>query len=68
MSISVKYLERHRLSDGGLAIVNKLGRSYSFTRTYNSFTRPPDVSLGLKKKVAYQMLADTLKNDVLEVE
>ena len=68
MSISIKYLERHRLSDGGLAIVNKLGRSYSFTRTYDSFGRPPDVSLGLKKAVAYKMLGDTLKNDVLEVE
>ena len=65
---SIKLLERHRLSDGGMAIINKLGRSYSFTRTYDSFVCPPEVSLGLKKAAAYKMLEETLKNDVLEVE
>ena len=65
---SFKNLERHRLSDGGLAIVNKLGRTYSFTRTYNSLTIPPDVTLGVKKAVAYKLLEETLKRDVLETE
>jgi hypothetical protein len=66
--ISFKNLERHRLSDGGLAIVNKLGRTYSFTRTYNSLTIPPDVTLGVKKTEAYKLLEETLKRDVLETE
>lgn len=61
-------LERHRLSDGGLAIVSKLGRSYTFTRTYPSFEQPPDVNMGLNKSLAYKMLEEALKNDVLEVD
>ena len=60
-------LERHRLSDGGMAIVNRLGRTYSFTRTYDSFDRPPDVTQGITKNDAYNMLKNTLKQDVLEV-
>ena len=60
-------LERHRLSDGGMAIVNRLGRTYSFTRTYNSLERPPDVTQGMTKFEAYTMLENTLKEDVLEV-
>ena len=60
-------LEKHRLSDGGLALVNRLGRSYSFTRTYDSLDRPPDITQSLTKKEAYEMLENTLKKDVLEV-
>ena len=60
-------LERHRLSDGGLAIVNRLGCTHSFTRTYNSLERPPDVTQGMTKFEAYTMLENTLKEDVLEV-
>jgi hypothetical protein len=59
-------LEKHHLSDGGLAIVNRLGRSYSFIRTYDSFDRPPDLNQDLTKKEAYKMLENTLKQDVLE--
>jgi len=59
-------LEKHHLSDGGLAIVNQLGHSYSFTRTYDSFELPPDVILGITKKEAYEKLEAVLKSDVLE--
>ena len=68
MSTRIKEIESHRLSDGGLAIINKLGHSYSFARTYDSFEQAPDVSLNLDKNTAYQMLADTLKNDVMELD
>ena len=65
---SIVELENHPLSDGGHAIVSRLGRSYSFYRTYNSFERPPDVTLELTKDKAYEMLEEALRNDVLEVE
>ncbi len=68
MSTQIKRIETHRLADGGLAIINKLGHSYSFTRTYDSFDQAPDVNLSLNKNTAYKMLADTLKNDVMEAE
>lgn len=68
MSNRIVEIERYRLSDGGLAIINRLGRSYSFIRTYDSFEQPPDVTQDLNKETAYKMLADTLQNDVCEVE
>jgi hypothetical protein len=70
MSISrIKELERHRLSNGGLAIVNRLGWSYSFVHIIpgDMFTPPEDYH-GLTKDQAYTMLEECLKNDVLEVD
>ena len=61
-------LENFPLSDGGHAIVRRLGRRYSFTRTYNSLETPPDLTQDLDKNGAYSMLLDAIKNDVMEVD
>jgi hypothetical protein len=61
-------IENHRLSDGGLALVRKLGRKYSFTRTFPSDDEAPEVTQDLNKATAYFMLEQTLKNDVLEAD
>ena len=64
----IKELERHLLSDGGRAIVNRLGRSYSFSRTFDSFDQPPDLTLNLTREQAYTLLSDTLQSDVCEAD
>ena len=61
-------LERHRLSDGGLAMVKRFGRTYSFTRTYPSPDQAPTCVLSVKKDEAYRLLADVLRRDVLELD
>jgi len=68
MITRIKTIEQHRLSDGGMAIINRLGHSYSFTRTYNSLTRPPDLTQSITRQQAWQLLGDTIRNDVLEVD
>jgi hypothetical protein len=68
MSARIKQLERIRLSDGGLAIVDRLGKTYSFTRTYDSLEQAPDVTPNLTHKQAYTQLADMLRRDVLELD
>lgn len=65
---SIQYIENFRLTDGGMALINKLGRMYSFTRTYNSFDLAPDMVNGLNKQAAYKLLSDTLRNDVLDID
>ena len=61
-------LERHRLSDGGLAIVTRLGLTYNFTRTYNSCGESPDCVINITKAEAYRLLGDALRRDVLELD
>ena len=61
-------LERHRLSDGGLVRVTRLGRTYNYTRTYNSLEQAPDCVLNIRKAEAYRLLEDALKRDVLELD
>lgn len=68
MSARIKQLECHLLSDGGFAIVNRLGLTYSFARTYQSLEQAPDVTLNLSHDEAYTQLADTLRRDVLELD
>ena len=68
MAARIEQLECHRLSDGGLAIINRLGHSYSFARTYDSLEQSPDVSLNLKHQQAYALLEDTLRRDVCEID
>jgi hypothetical protein len=51
-----------------MAIINRLGRSYSFTCTYNSLTRPPDVTQSITRQQAWKLLGDTIRNDVLNVD
>lgn len=63
----IRELERHRLSDGGLAIITVFKRKYGFCRT--SLTdQAPEVTLQLTKDQAYTMLEECLKKDVLEVD
>jgi len=61
-------VEKELLSDGGWGIINRLGRSWSFTRTYPSDDQLPDCHIDIGKAKAYEMLAECLQNDVLEVE
>ena len=68
MSSRIVELENFPLSDGGHAIVRRLGRKYSFTRTYDSFEQPPDDTLDLNKDGAYALLLEAIKNDVMEVD
>lgn len=61
-------IERHPMSDGGSAEITRLGRTYNFNRTYDSFERPPDCVIGIPLDRARELLADTLRADVLEIE
>ena len=61
-------LDRHRLADGGLAIVTRLGLTYNFTRTYNSCEQAPECVLNITEAEAYRLLEDALKRDVLELD
>ena len=67
-TIRVTDLERHRLSDGGLAIVTREGRTYAFVRTYPSGDQAPDCVHDICKAEAYRLLEDALKRDVLELD
>ncbi len=58
-------LETHRLSDGGMVRVTRLGREYGFMRSYPDMTAP-DCTWGLRKSEALKMCADTIRDDVLE--
>ncbi len=60
-------LERHRLADGGQAIVTRLGLTYNFSRTYPSCEQAPACALNITKAEAYRLLEDALKCDVLEL-
>ena len=60
-------MERHQLSDGGLAIVKRLGHTYSFTRTYLSH-QAPDCVFRISKAKAYRLMEDALQRDVLELD
>ena len=68
MSSRIVELEDYPLSDGGHAIVRRLGHRYSFTRTYDSLERPPELTQDLNKDGAYSMLLEAIRNDVLEVD
>ncbi len=60
-------VERYRLSDGGTAEITRLGRTYNFNRTYDSFERPPDCEIGITLNRARELLADAVRGDVLEI-
>jgi hypothetical protein len=66
MAPRIVELENHLLSDGGRAVVYRLGRTYSFSRTYDSDEQGPDVTTGLTRDRAFTLLADTLQADVCE--
>jgi len=61
----LKRIEDHDLGDGR-AIITKLGRCYTFTRT--NIDGEPEIWTGLTKRKAYEMLDKTLKRDVLELD
>jgi hypothetical protein len=61
-------IERHPLSDGGAAEITRLGRTYNFNRTYDSLERAPDCEIGIPLRRARELLADTLRADVLEID
>ena len=65
---NIVVLERHRLSDGGLARITRLGRTYNFMRSYGTLEQAPDCSINIKKAEAYRLLEDALKRDVLELD
>lgn len=64
----IKTIFQAELSDGGMAIIRKLGRQWSFTRTYDSLEQPPDCYIDIGKAKAYQLMEECLKNDVLELD
>ena len=62
----IKTVEKERLSDGGLAIITKLGMEWGFTRTYASLEHPPDCHTNITKAQAYELMGEAIINDVLE--
>ena len=62
----VKELERHDLSDGGVARVSRLGRTYSYSRTFPD--EYPKVVLNITKGEAYRLLEEALRRDVLDLD
>ena len=62
----VKELERHDLSDGGVARVSRLGRTYSYSRTLPD--ECPKVVLNITKAEAYRLLEEALRRDVLDLD
>ena len=60
-------IESHRLSNGDLVRVKRHGRKYWFERLFY-VDQAPDVTYDLCKADAMNMLADAIKNDVLEVD
>ncbi len=65
---SIQKIEKHHLSDGGNAGINKYGRSYTFFRYYIDDDSSPVVETGLTRDQAYKKLEYTLKADVLEMD
>jgi hypothetical protein len=63
----VKILENHLLSNGDHARVTVYKRSYSFDIIYRE-DQCPHVENGLTKDQAYGKLADSIRNDVLEMD
>ena len=63
----VKELERHELSDGGAVRITRLGWRYSYSRTFPD-DQPPEVILNLTREKAYELLANALRDDVLELD
>ena len=61
-------VERHRLSDGGLAVVKKFGKEFIFMRTHINIYESPETIMHLTKAEALNMLANTLRNDVCELD
>ncbi len=61
-------IERHPLADGGSVEITRLGRTYNFNRTYDSFERPPDCVIGITLDRARELLAEALRADVLEID
>jgi hypothetical protein len=62
----IKTVEKEHLSDGGMAIITKLGMGWGFTRTYASLEQPPDCHINITKAQAYELMAQAIINDVLE--
>lgn len=60
-------IEYHELSDGSIAEITKLGRTYNFNR-YAGSIEIPECEIAITKSKAYQLLEVTLKNDVCEVD
>lgn len=61
-------MERHRLADGGLARITRLGRTYNFMRSYPTAQQAPDCAVSITRAEAYRLLEDTLRRDVLELD
>lgn len=61
-------LSEYRLSDGGRALLKRFGHKYIFAREYPDSHTPPDIVDNLNKEKAMDMLADTLRADVLELD
>ena len=62
----VQEIESYPLSTGGRVRVTKLGREYQFNRLYSDGYTPPDVTMRLTKAQAMKMLADAIRDDVME--
>jgi hypothetical protein len=65
----IQRITTHRLASGGQAFITKLGREYQFSIYYSHASgRNDDLRFRLSKAEAYELLADAIKNDVMEVE
>ena len=61
-------LEQTHLSNGDQITITRHGNTYGFMHGFDSFTQAPECHHGLNKAGAYKMYADTLRNDVLEID
>ena len=65
---SVKTLERHALSDGRVVYVRKFNRKYILLITHLDGYHPEDDHKDLSKAQAYDMFADVIRKDVLDLD
>ncbi len=61
----MQIIEEYQLSDGSFARVTKLGRIYNFHH-YGGEMEMPEGEHGINKKQALTLLANTLRDDILE--
>lgn len=63
--LKISTVESHRLSDGTLVEISKVGRAYRYMHTSNDWLDAPELSGDLSKADAYAMLDAAMREDVL---
>lgn len=65
--MTFRELESTHLSDGSLVTLTKAGRAYRVMKSSPKLFEVPEITGGLNKQQAYNLYADILKADVLEL-